>query len=230
MDVRRQKLNELRSCYQRIRDWHVQNGRRRFKQVFKNEQHTPFAQEYMVFLDSLPSPNDASLSIIGACARELLGGCMEWSYGEGGEDLPLHRIAEKILDILRQLEHLRDTADRPARLRSLRNTSKSGIVDPQIVEVALLPHEHTLESYVEFARLAYSDVPSETEQLGGVAVLADTNAELEHFPFGQESNRERQTLRFRNARAMHLTEIKGEGSLVALARSGRVSILGVHLG
>ena len=82
MDKNEKLLRELRNHYGTIYHWHKKNGVNEFKSRYEQEisPDDEWFNEYLHYVDRMPSPENASLESIGAVATAVLQGCLEWSY------------------------------------------------------------------------------------------------------------------------------------------------------
>ena len=226
-------LEELRHHYAIIYKWHKERGVKTLKVKHKDRQIDDIKRfgKYVDFVKNMPRPEEANKEIIGAVAGEVLGGCMEWSYWEEVEpNQPLNSVAHHIRTLLERAEQAQETQKQEKVLRRLRNIWQSGDAQPMAEEIKVPRQELTVEKYFEYARVAYSDLAEHTrmENIGGHVVLADTN--LEHEQKSDWGRPGILNLKFRNAKAMHFRESKGEDSIVVLAKVGTISILSVTIG
>lgn len=226
-------LQEIRNYYTIIYDWHTKIGLKMYKRKFEKEllNDNQNYRRYLNLLEKMPPSHKADIEIISHVAHEVLCGCMEWSYWEEVKpDLPLNHIAKYILSIVNKLATNQTFVERDDILKRLRNISTDKIIEPDYVEVDLPLDNLTIETYREYALLAYSDViqESKVENLGGQVALGDTNLEHEHGRSHHESGRLK--IKFRNSKAMHFDEESDENSLNSLAKSGAISILSVKIG
>lgn len=139
-------------------------------------------------------------------------------------------LPDKILDGIGDSERKERVRGQNVRLKQLRNTFDSGQPRAECVEVEIGPDGLSFDAYVEMSRLAYSDAEQETDGLGGLVALADTNAEFQRCDLRPDRAFQSRRMVFRNAKAMHLEEVAGENSIVSLAKSGVIAILQVRLG
>jgi len=160
-------------------------------------------------------------------AQAVISGCMEWSCNTRIGEISMFSIAERLRELGRTLhefdEHKNRSSERE-RLRLLSNRSRQ----PQVVKIRMAHAPETAE-YAELATLAYSDVPQDVENLGGIVALADTNRHHVDSVQGIEEGNGT-TVAFRNAPALHFEEVQSPDSLVSLALLGSVSILSVKIG
>lgn len=237
MEENNKMLHDLREHYALIFNWHRKQGPSKYKDRFESQVHLDdkWYRKYLQFLEEMPQPHEADVEEIASVVHEVLTGCMERSYGV--EVLPNVSMSTVAKAIKRMLKEIHEKGEREIvinRLKSLRNTGKDGGA-PASVEVfvpttAFYSSDHM---YLEYAKMAYGDVPSPNNvtNLGGFVAVADTNIEVQsqhHKPRFDYSDKTR--ILFRNAKALHLAEDTSENSIVGLIKSGAISILSVKIG
>ncbi len=114
-----------------------------------------------------------------------------------------------------------------SRLGDLANMTPN---EPMQVVIAIPSGTLTTERYSELAALAYHDIPSLPDGVGGLVALADTNAEVQGYNPRHHGVLESYTVVFRNSVALNLQLADGENSISTLLRDGTVSIEHVKLG
>ncbi len=155
------------------------------------------------------------------------------TLGKGHVIVPESSVADEVGIPLPELRLV--LYDKHKILERIRNTGHDG---SRPTSVAILVPPSAFEpgnaTYVEYAKLAYSDVPHahSVANLGGLVVLADINFEIAtvHADRSNRTAESNQSMVFHNARAMRLIEDKSPESLVGLAVSGAISIVSVRIG
>ena len=107
----------------------------------------------------------------------------------------------------------------------MRIIGEGQFLEPSFVEIET-NSDIRIENYIEYSKVAYSDVTQRVNNVGGMIALSDTNWEQEKQMLHNREGR----LRFRNSKAMHFEEIKNDESLSELAKSGLISILSIKIG
>ena len=219
-------FNEIRKLYGIIYNWHKTFGLKYYKQKYEKsiEQDDLYFNKYFNLLKEMPTPENAKIEAIEYIACELLSGCMEWSYNEKYMDeISLNEVAKKILKLIKHYKEYQEDDEIYERLESLKNVSTHENLEPHYVD---LPLENINKvRYFNLAKIAYSDVIENIENIGGFVVLADTNLEIENGQHQLSKNK----IRFRNSKAMHFVEIKDDYSVVQLAKKKSISILSIKL-
>lgn len=238
MAERESMLHHLREHYALIFNWHRQRGPRRYKERFEGEiqPEDKWFRKYMHLIERMPHPLEAAPEAIAEVAHEVLTGCMEWSYGEQVlPDLSMSEVAKTIERMLKKLSAADEEGGAIRKLKTLRSMGETGaapsFVEVRVPQTAFEPGDST---YLEYARMAYDDVPTPNDDvnLGGFVALADTNIEVQarHGMGGQSTHGDWGRMFFRNAKALHLVEDESENSLVGFAKSKAISILSVKIG
>jgi len=228
-------IQEIRYYYSMIYEWHHMNGLKRHKEKLISDQHEQpddiFFRKYLKFLEQMPYPESADIDSMLLTAKEILSGCMEWSYWQKiKQDFSMCEAAKKIRSTIEQVENETNSNEKIHNLMSLQNLISDSPLEANSLSIPVSRHELNKEKYYEYSRYAYSDVIhiAEIENLGGYVALADTNLEYEErFNW---SNREDSHICFRNSKAMNFTQDNSEDTLCALAVSGEISILSVKIG
>ena len=107
---------------------------------------------------------------------------------------------------------------------------------PSCVEVLVPPSAFDPgdAKYIEYARIAYNDVPAPNDEvnLGGLVALADTNVEVQvrHGGGRPSTQTQQEHMLFRNAKALHMVEDTSKDSVVGFAKLGAICILSVRKG
>lgn len=231
-------LHQLREHYALIFNWHRQQGPRRYREKFEGQidPDDKWYRKYMHLLEQMPHPIEANPEAIALVAHEVLTGCMEWSYVERVHpDLSMSEVAKAIKGMLKELSAADEERTVIKKLKTLQSMGEAGAAPSSVeVLVPLTAFQPGDRMYLEYARLAYDDVPTPQDDvnMGGFVVLTDTNIESQtHHKLEQRfRNEDITSLLFRNARALHLIEDESENSLVGLAKSGAISILSVKIG
>ena len=236
-------LHDLREHYALIFNWHREHGPRRYRERFQGEIHpdATWFKKYMHLLERMPHPLEADAEAIAHVAHEVLTGCMEWSYGEKVlPDLSMSEVAKAIQRMLKELERKDEDGAEIEKLEGLQNMGETGSAPTCVeVRVPLSAFEPGDTTYLEYARIAYNDVPTPSEDvsLGGFVALADTNIEVQARHGKARHGKARRSIHgnqghmlFRNAKALHMIEDTSEDSLVGFAKSGAISILSVRIG
>ena len=238
MDDRESLLHHLREHYALIFNWHRERGPRRYREHFQGDIgfDDKWFRKYVHLVEQMPHPLEADAEAIAHIAHEVLTGCMEWSYMEKAlPDVTMSEIAKAIEKMLREYTREEEESGDVRKLRALHNIGKTGS-SPSCVEVRVPPSvfQPGDATYLKYARLAYSDVPTPNDEvnLGGFVALADTNVELQvrhHMGMCSVQAQQRSIL-FRNAKALHMVEDSSEDSLVGFTKSGAITILSVKIG
>lgn len=221
---------EMRVLYQPIYDWHRQHGKQTYleKHGQSVEDRGEWFRKYLELLHAMPSPSEATPEQMNDVARAVTSGCMEWSCGTRIGQSSLFQIAGRIRELwdafLKGEKQQNEEGDRE-QLRTMRNRSRH----PQTVRIKMPPGTEVHAEYESLAELAYSDVQTDVDNLGGGVALADTN--LQHSDTIQHTEDDDEFLvTFRNAPALHLQEVNAPDSLVSFAQAGVLSILSVTIG
>src|ERR1043166_1919958 len=226
-------LRRLRRLYSLIYRWHRTQGldefTRRYPQSAENNHE--WIQKYRDVAANLLPPDTATGEYIANIGRQVLAGCMEWSYCEQIEpDLTMASVAKQIMHIGRSAEDDKAGADLEEALQHLKNTGPESR-EPHIVEMRISGHQlggDLVTVHAQLASRAYGDVAEEIAgtTLGGTVALTDCNFEKEM----NSTEASRGLLRFRNAAALHLEVDKTQKSIVELVKTGAVEINSVELG
>lgn len=216
-------IHHIKQHYAMLYSWHLEVGKQLFrKKVLKRDTESFSMDTYYKLLNSLVSPQNASLEFIAKVAKEQVSGVMEWSYNEKihGE-LPLHAIAHQILQDIKELEVAHHEEECVKQLRKLNNCGAEFMLVPTKVMIPIREGQWNGETYYIYANQAYSDVPDEVSHIGGKIALVETNLEY---------NRKQDAYVFYNSKAMHFDEVTEETNLVILAKQGIVVIEGIKIG
>ena len=215
-----ERISKLRELYFLIYSWHKNYGRECYETNNAHDKQSKYYLRYTKYLESLPLSELASIDEIRSIAKEVICGCMEWSYSIIiDSDHKMFQIAKKIIAILDN--HI--TESELEKLRELKNTGV-GSKMPRKIELKIplfTLNENSNLHYGYFARLAYSDVPESDNNLGGLVTLADANFEIS---LKMEQNDELEHLCFWNASALHFDSGEEKNSLVSLIKNGDLSI------
>jgi hypothetical protein len=218
-------LEEARFAYSEIYHWHTIEGKRRFNERFKERQESEaWRTNYVALLAELVKPKKATIRDMLNVAREVLSGRMEWAYSEKSEQGDtLSNWAFRIQKLLHEEEKRLSRDQVSDELHAFRSLTKDGkVVDGLRIEIPLQDKESwSLQSYLDYAKAAYHDVP-ETENIGGKVFLIQTNLE--------RTRDNRKGYSFHNASLLHVEAIVGEHTLPELIKRGDLSVETVILG
>jgi hypothetical protein len=90
--------------------------------------------------------------------------------------------------------------------------------------------EFSPETYYKFARVAYRDVPTGDDGIGGFVALSDTNAEVQGYNLRDRAIADAEKIVYRNATALNFELVDDDQSLVSLVRAGKITIEEISLG
>lgn len=213
-------INRIRNLYSQLYNWHKRKGKDQLAKNFSD--HDYFKERmigYLEIIESMPTPEQASLDSILFLANHQLRGQLEWSYVETTENnIPLNQIAKEIEAVIKfyQEEELESQTQKGLDDFSVNST------EPNFITIKVNPNLWR-ERYFEIAEQVYSEVKSDVQNLGGSVALSDSNLEyVKH----QESM---DNLKFRNAMALHFKVVNESFSLVELAKEGKITITDVTI-
>ena len=216
-------MKRLIELYQMIYAWHKNLGKVTYLEKYPDHRQDKYFMEYLLFVEKMPSPEKVEIPFIKETARQQISGLFEWSYVERYKnEIPLNKIAHEILRILEEFEIEPKNQNSDSEFENFANT---GNVEPIVIEIEL--KEKNYEKYVQLSKKAYSDIPCNIENLGGLNLLSDTNWEYnkQHL-----HNMETYRVKFYNASALHFKEINEEETISTMVKSGKITIESIKIG
>lgn len=220
-------VQEIKKDYSLIYQWHKKLGLCRIKEIYKeNYSDNEYVSKYLRLLESLISPEEASIDYIEKIAHEILCNSMEWSYCEildhQQDNLQMHVVARKIKENIEKIRHISEEERLHAELKRFRNTSSDHQITPVEIRFPVRHNQGWNQyEYQNLAELVYRDVPVYENNVGGQIVLMETNLEM-------TKNNKKEYLFF-NSKALNFDEIEDKGSLVDFARNGIIVIESIEL-
>lgn len=219
---------EIKKDYSIIYHWHKTLGKHRIKEKYKSDfSENEYVGQYLRLLESLKSPEEATIDYIDKIAHEILCNSMEWSYCEivdhHQDNMQMHVVARNIKEKIEKIKHLSEADRLHEKLKEFKNLSSDSEVAPFEIR---FPIHHSQgwnhHEYLHLAEIVYHDVPVYENSVGGRAVLMETNLEI------AKNNKEEYL--FFNSKALNFEEIKESISLVDLAKNGAIVIESIELG
>jgi hypothetical protein len=220
-------VQEIKKDYSLIYQWHKNLGPRRIKEKYKeNYSDSEYVGQYLRLLESLISPEEASIDYIEKIAHEILCNLMEWSYCEildhQQDDLQMHVVARRIKEKIDKIRHISEDDRLHEEFKNFRNTSTDRKIRPVQIRFPIRHNQGwNQHEYQHLAALVYRDVPVYENNVGGQVVLIETNLEL------AKNNKE--AYLFFNSKALNFDEIRDAASLVDFARNGAIVIERIEL-
>ena len=223
-----QLYQEIKKDYSLIYQWHKTFGKRRIKEKYSNNySDNEYVRQYLRLLESLKSPEEASIDYIEKIAHEILCKSMEWSYCEivdhSQDKMQMHVLARSIKEKIDKIKNLSEVDRLHEKLKEFKNLSPDSKVAP--LEIRFPIHNNqgwNLHGYLHLAEIVYHDVPVYENSVGGKVVLMETNLEI------AKNNKEEYL--FFNSKALNFEEIREPASLVDLAKNGAIVIESIELG
>jgi hypothetical protein len=142
--------------------------------------------------------------------------------------LQLAKFAKKLLGHCKRSDLLSDH-DHLSELKKFKNQDGDWNERQEYV-VHVRRGEFSPETYYEYARVAYQDVPSGDDGIGGFVTLSDTNAEVQGYNLRDSAIADAEKIVYRNATALNFEVVDENDSLVSLVRSGKITIEEISLG